>query len=256
MAIKTCIICGVEFETGRRWAAKTCGVECAAARNKARIKAYYQRPEVREYQRERRKNPEVRERKRGYDRERRKKPEYREYDRERRKKPEYRERKRGYDRKHRKKPEYRQWVRAYQRERKKADIHFRLAALLRDRLRVALKGNAKRGSAVRDLGCSIPELKHWLEMQFTEGMSWSNIHVDHLHPLVHFDLQDPQQFRLACHYTNLRPMLATDNLQKHATPTFLPLPGSIAMDLLNLDAVPGTLLTGVRIKLEKRRISL
>ena len=84
---------------------------------------------------------------------------------------------------------------------------------------MALKGNYKNGSAVKDLGCSIDELKTYLESKFQLGMTWDNWskdgwHIDHIKPLSSFDLTDKKQLLEACHYTNLQPLWATDNLSK------------------------------------------
>jgi hypothetical protein len=78
---------------------------------------------------------------------------------------------------------------------------------------------AKRGSAVRDLGCTMPELVRHLEGQFLPGMSWDNYgfkgwHIDHIRPLGTFDLEDREQFLKAVHYTNLRPLWAFENLSR------------------------------------------
>ena len=101
------------------------------------------------------------------------------------------------------------------------DISFKLRMRLRGRLVNAIKQNNKSGSAVEDLGCSIQELKDYLESKFTEGMNWDNWsktgwHIDHIKPLASFDLTDPEQFKQACHYSNLQPLWATDNLSKGA----------------------------------------
>ena len=101
----------------------------------------------------------------------------------------------------------------------KTDIKFKLSILLRCRLSCALKNNQKNGSAVRDLGCSIPELKTYLESKFQPGMTWDNHgntgwHIDHIKPLASFDLSDRKQLLEACHYTNLQPLWAKDNLSK------------------------------------------
>ncbi len=97
------------------------------------------------------------------------------------------------------------------------DIKFKLIKRLRTRLYQALKGNFKAGSAVKLLGCSIAELKIHLESQFKSGMTWENYgtwHIDHIRPLASFDLQDIEQLAVACHYTNLQPLWALENLIK------------------------------------------
>jgi len=95
----------------------------------------------------------------------------------------------------------------------------RLARRLRTRLWYAIKDGGVDGSAVRDLGCAIEELKLYLESKFQSGMSWDNWgvngwHIDHIAPLSSFDLTDPEQLKKACHYTNLQPLWAKDNLLK------------------------------------------
>jgi len=107
----------------------------------------------------------------------------------------------------------------YHRNRMANDIQYKLACNLRSRLYKVVKGNCKSGSAVRDLGCTIAELKDHLEKQFQEGMSWDNYgewHVDHIVPLASFDLTDREQLLAACHYTNLQPMWGSENCSKGA----------------------------------------
>lgn len=101
----------------------------------------------------------------------------------------------------------------------KNDLVFRLKAGLRSRLIHAIKNNHKAGSAVKDLGCSISELRTYLENLFQPGMTWSNWsrtgwHLDHIVPLHSFDLSDREQLLKACHYTNLQPLWAEDNIRK------------------------------------------
>lgn len=107
----------------------------------------------------------------------------------------------------------------YHKVRPSQDEGFRLARNLRKRLRTALKDNFKTGSAVADLGCSIYDFKTYLESKFVDGMSWENYgregwHIDHILPLSKFDLQDVEQVKKACHYTNLQPLWAQDNRRK------------------------------------------
>jgi len=108
-----------------------------------------------------------------------------------------------------------------QKEREKIDINYKLARRLRHRLGLAVKGNFKQGSAVSDLGCSIAEFKIHIEAQFQEGMTWGNWskkgwHIDHIKPLVSFDLANREEFLKAVHYSNLQPLWAKDNLSKGA----------------------------------------
>lgn len=101
----------------------------------------------------------------------------------------------------------------------KNNLNYLLPRRLRDRLYKAINNNQKSGSAVRDLGCTIAELKVYLQSKFQPGMSWDNWaldgwHIDHIKPLSSFDLTDRNQFLEACHYTNLQPLWAQDNLSK------------------------------------------
>lgn len=110
-------------------------------------------------------------------------------------------------------------AKTYERTRQAADVNYRLAVSLRKRLGVAIRDNAKAGSAVRDLGCTIAALKQYLEARFLPGMSWDNWgrkgwHIDHVIPLSAFDLTDRKQFLKAVHYTNLQPLWADDNCRK------------------------------------------
>lgn len=102
------------------------------------------------------------------------------------------------------------------------DIEYSLRRNLRKRLWVALKRDQKSGSAIKDLGCSISNLKIHLEKQFKSGMTWENWskngwHIDHKIPLAFFNLNDRDQFLQACHYTNLQPLWAHENESKRHT---------------------------------------
>jgi hypothetical protein len=104
--------------------------------------------------------------------------------------------------------------------RLKVDINFKLRKGLRTRLCSALKRNEKRGSAVRDLGCSIDFLKQYLSTQFDKNMSWNNYgaywEIDHITPLSRFDLTNRDQLLKAVHYTNLQPLTVSANRRKGA----------------------------------------
>lgn len=106
----------------------------------------------------------------------------------------------------------------YARARRKSDPKVRLADALRAKLYCSLRGKIKWVSAVRDMGCSVQELKAYLESQFTPEMTWENYgkywHVDHKAPLSAFNLQCPLQQWVAVQYTNLQPLEASENIRK------------------------------------------
>jgi len=107
--------------------------------------------------------------------------------------------------------------RNYTVNRRKTDLNFKLACNLRARLSRALKGNFKKSSLSEYLGCRIDFLKQHLESKFLPNMTWTNYgqwHIDHIKPLSAFNLSDPDQLKKACHYTNLQPLWAKDNLSK------------------------------------------
>lgn len=103
--------------------------------------------------------------------------------------------------------------------RMKTDPNYKLRRQMRSRLNMAMKIGQKGGSAIKDLGCSIQELRVYLESKFEPGMTWENHgksgwHIDHIRPLSSFDLSNPEEVKLACHYTNLQPLWAKDNYSK------------------------------------------
>ena len=113
--------------------------------------------------------------------------------------------------------ENRTYIATYVRNRRRTNILIRLASNIRCRFRMALKNNSKTGSAIKLLGCSILEFKVYLEAQFQPGMTWENYgqwHLDHKYPLSKFDLTNEKELKIACHYTNIQPLWATDNIKK------------------------------------------
>lgn len=111
-----------------------------------------------------------------------------------------------------------QWRKDYH-VRKKADPNYLLATNLRKTLLKKLGSKVNRESYVELLGCSVNELRFYLEGKFKEGMSWENHglygwHIDHEIPLFFFDLTNEEQRRSAFHYTNLQPLWAKENLIK------------------------------------------
>ena len=100
----------------------------------------------------------------------------------------------------------------YNRNRREIDKQFCISNNLRNRLSKALKGITKGISTLNLLGCTIPELKTYLEQRFLPTMTWENYgtlwHIDHIMPCASFDLTDEEQQKKCFHYTNLQPLFA------------------------------------------------
>lgn len=67
------------------------------------------------------------------------------------------------------------------------------------------------------LGCSIEDFKMHIESLFKPGMSWENRdewHIDHIIPLA--SAKTEEEVIKLCHYTNLQPLWAHENLSKGA----------------------------------------
>lgn len=111
-------------------------------------------------------------------------------------------------------------INASRAKRTKENINFKLALYLRCRINSAIKTNQKSGSAVRDLGCSIPFFKDYIESLFHGGMTWDNWgdvwELDHIKELWEFNLTDLIQFKEAVNYLNMQPLLIEDHRKKTA----------------------------------------
>ena len=89
---------------------------------------------------------------------------------------------------------------------------------LQCRIGALIRGDVKRPRLRKYLGCTAAELLAHLEAQFCEGMSWKNYgrgkgkwQVDHIRPKIYFCLSRPAEFKRCFHYTNLRPLWASEN---------------------------------------------
>jgi hypothetical protein len=100
---------------------------------------------------------------------------------------------------------------------KRQNIDYRLRSSLRSRILNFLKSvNTKKTNKTLEIvGCTPQFLKEYLEKQFTHGMSWSNYgewHIDHIIPLS--STKNKEEIYKLCHYSNLQPLWAKDNLIK------------------------------------------
>jgi len=102
--------------------------------------------------------------------------------------------------------------------RRKTDPLYRTIKYVRNRINSYIKKNGykKDGNSFKMVGCSPEKLKSHIEQLFTEGMSWdkmgNEIHIDHIIPLS--SARNIEELFKLCHYTNLQPLWAKDNLTK------------------------------------------
>ena len=89
---------------------------------------------------------------------------------------------------------------------------------MRSRVKKFLKLNNihTKNRTFQIIGCSPLYLKEYIEKKFTEGMCWNlvgkEIHIDHIIPLS--SAKTEEEIYKLCHYTNLQPLWAKDNLTK------------------------------------------
>jgi len=101
----------------------------------------------------------------------------------------------------------------YQKQRKKEDILFNIITKMRNSINRYIKYKSKHTFEI--VGCTPQFLKEHLEKQFTDGMNWDNKgewHIDHIIPLS--SATNEEELYKLCHYTNLQPLWAEDNLKK------------------------------------------
>jgi hypothetical protein len=111
----------------------------------------------------------------------------------------------------------------YNRNRKIIDPIYNLKHLMNNRMRIFMKSQniTKKNKTFEIVGCSPKELKEHLENQFKNGMTWDNQgkwHIDHIIPLSSGNTEE--EIIKLCHYTNLQPLWAIDNMKKGSKTPF------------------------------------
>jgi len=122
----------------------------------------------------------------------------------------------------RKRREYRkknkEAISEYWKHRYETDELFRLTVLSRGRMtKIFLRKKYSKNESTKNIiGLEWEELKLYIEAMFTEGMTWENYgsewHIDHIYPLSR--AKNEEHLKELCHYSNLQPLWAEDNLSK------------------------------------------
>lgn len=115
------------------------------------------------------------------------------------------------------KEHYKEYYKEYVRNRRATDPLFKMMGNLRRRTSRAFKNKCySKTSRTRDmLGVDWEVCKAHIERQFKKGMNWDNQgewHIDHVIPLA--SANNEKELRKLCHYSNLQPLWAEDNLIK------------------------------------------
>lgn len=99
----------------------------------------------------------------------------------------------------------------------RTDVNFKILHNLRRRLHhITTDEIRKYDKTINLTGCSISELKIYLESKFLPTMTWENYgplwHIDHIVPCYSFDLSKEEEQRKCFHYTNLQPLFAVTTI--------------------------------------------
>ena len=177
--------------------------------SKARLKAYKQTMESKEAQKAYRNTPERKAAQKAYSQN----PEYRAAQKARRQTPEAKAAAKAY----RKTPEYKASHRVYIQTKLRSDPIFRFIYRIRTLIKISLRNRGFRKSPRTEqiLGCSVRYFMAHLASLFGPGMTFENHgewHIDHIVPLA--TAKTEADIIRLCHYTNLQPLWAHDNLSK------------------------------------------
>jgi hypothetical protein len=101
--------------------------------------------------------------------------------------------------------------------KKRENPTLRMISNLRSRIVQFVKSKKihKDNKTLDLVGCSTEFLKEHLQSQFKDGMGWDNYgswHIDHIIPLS--SAKNIEEISKLCHYSNLQPLWASDNLSK------------------------------------------
>lgn len=110
---------------------------------------------------------------------------------------------------------YKKWK--YKKDKRKSDPFYKAKENIRRRLLKALESKNWRKTTkfAQYIGCDKYTLIIHFESKFTEGMTWDNQgkwHIDHIIPLS--SATSEEELYKLCHYTNLQPLWAIDNIKK------------------------------------------
>ncbi len=106
----------------------------------------------------------------------------------------------------------------YQKERRYNDINYKLRESISKRIRKLLKSKYSEKSKEL-IGCTLDEVKKWLEYNFYGNINWENHgsiwHIDHVIPCSLFDLTNSEHRKICFSWANIQPLYCEKNLSKN-----------------------------------------
>lgn len=102
-----------------------------------------------------------------------------------------------------------------EKQRYKNDVQFRLSKIYRNRMNSYIKGENNK---MDYLHCNLSEFREFIEIQFTNDMSWDNQgtiwELDHVIPVSKFNLEIQEHKNTCFHWCNYKPIPKSDNKKK------------------------------------------
>lgn len=102
--------------------------------------------------------------------------------------------------------------------RYKKDPQFTAICAARSRIHGALFG-ARKSASTDELVGGIENYVRHIESKFTPEMTWKNFggvwEIHHIKPIHTFDMTDPEQQKLACHFSNVEPLTIAEHNLRH-----------------------------------------
>lgn len=115
-----------------------------------------------------------------------------------------------------------EYQRKWKQEKRNTDEAYKLKSNISRRIRYELNTllKGKKTKQTTELtGCSIEELKIYIESKFEESMTWDNYgkiwEIDHIIPCACWNLSEEFDNKCCWNYRNLRPLLKEQNRSKH-----------------------------------------
>lgn len=105
-----------------------------------------------------------------------------------------------------------------------SDPYFRLVSSYRRKLkRILIFPTRKKHNRYLDvrnfISCTRSDLREQFERSFPDGCNWDNYgiiwEIDHIIPISNFDLNKDEDVKKCFHYSNLRPILKSENRKKN-----------------------------------------